>query len=319
MSSPRSKVSLVIPLYNEEAVIGLLISEVEKFRKKRPEFVEVILVNDGSKDRTLLKAIELIQKLQGYKLINFTRNFGHQIAVTAGLDYVSTQAAIIIDADLQDPLPVAGQMIDKWKEGFDVVYGLRKKRKGEGVFKKVTAKIFYRLFRWITDLDIPLDTGDFRLVDLSVIRDYQKITEQQPFVRGLIAWLGYKQIGIEYERQARAAGETKYPLSKMVRLALHAITSFSNKPLRIATQVGIWMSLLAGAGIIWVLYVRFFFEGQTVPGWASLLLAIFLIGGLQMLFLGVIGTYLTRIYEEVRDRPRYLIKDVLNFGQSDHE
>ena len=314
INTKPSTISLVIPLYNEEDVVELLIQELEKFRKKRNESFTFILVNDGSKDRTKELLGSILAGLDRYKLIHFSRNFGHQIAVTAGLDHVTTDAAIILDADLQDPLEVAGEMIDKWKEGYDVVYGVREKREGESVFKKTSALIFYRLFRWITDLDIPLDTGDFRLLSKAVIKDYQKLTEQQPFVRGLITWLGHNQIGLKYKRQPRAAGETKYPLTKMIRLALRGITSFSDKPLRIATQVGFWTCFAAILGIFWVLAVRLFFEGSTVPGWASVLLAIFLIGGGQMLFLGIVGTYLARIYEEVRNRPRYLIKEIEKFG-----
>ncbi len=300
-------------MFNEEEVISLLVEEIEKFRKIRSEKIEVILINDGSKDNTKLILVELLQGLTGYKIINFSRNFGHQIAVTAGLDYAKGDAAIILDADLQDPLHVAGKMIAKWKEGYDVIYGLRKKRKGEGLFKKFTAKFFYRFFRWITDLDIPLDTGDFRLIDRKVIADYQKLTEKEPFVRGLITWLGYNQIGIEYERDQRAAGKTKYPISKMFRLAMRAITSFTDKPLRLATKMGLWIFLGTSIGILWIIIVRLFFESAVVPGWASVLLVIFLIGGIQMLFMGIIGTYLARVYEEVRNRPRYLVSNAQEF------
>jgi dolichol-phosphate mannosyltransferase len=290
-------------------MLPLLVEELEKYRQKRSEIIEVVFVNDGSKDKTEQLARELTRQKSGYKLISFSRNFGHQIAVTAGLDYVETDAAIIMDADLQDPLEVAGEMIDKWKEGYDVVYGVRKKREGESVFKRTTASVFYRFFRWITELDIPLDTGDFRLVSKKVIKAYQQVTEQQPFVRGLITWLGYNQIGVEYHRQSRQAGETKYPLKKMMNLAFNAITSFSEKPLRLATQVGSMLSGLAFLGIIWVLYVRLFTE-TTVPGWASSLLIALFMGGVQILFLGVIGAYLARIYNEVRQRPRYLVKQI---------
>jgi dolichol-phosphate mannosyltransferase len=309
MDESRTSVSLVIPLYNEEEMLPLLVEELEKYRQKRSEIIEVVFVNDGSKDKTEQLARELTRQKSGYKLISFSRNFGHQIAVTAGLDYVETDAAIIMDADLQDPLEVAGEMIDKWKEGYDVVYGVRKKREGESVFKRTTASVFYRFFRWITELDIPLDTGDFRLVSKKVIKAYQQVTEQQPFVRGLITWLGYNQIGVEYHRQSRQAGETKYPLKKMMNLAFNAITSFSEKPLRLATQVGSMLSGLAFLGIIWVLYVRLFTE-TTVPGWASSLLIALFMGGVQILFLGVIGAYLARIYNEVRQRPRYLVKQI---------
>ena len=309
MPTNPETITLVIPLYNEEEMLPILIKELESFKQQRSEIKEIVFINDGSKDSTEKLAHALIQGIEGYKLISFSRNFGHQIAVTAGLDFVDSDAAIIMDADLQDPLEVVGQMIDKWREGYDVVYGIREERKGENIFKKATAKLFYRLFRWITDLDIPLDTGDFRLVSKKVIEAYKQVSEQQPFVRGLITWLGYNQVGIIYQRHSRVAGTTKYPLAKMTRLALNAITSFSDKPLRIATQVGTWLSILAFIGIIWVLFVRLFMD-TAVPGWASSLLVILFLGGVQIIFLGVIGAYLIRIYAEVRQRPRYLVKDI---------
>lgn len=309
MSNGQKQVSLVIPLFNEEEMLSILITELEAFRKDRPEITEIIFVNDGSRDKTEEKAIKLLQNKNGYVFLSFTRNFGHQIAVSAALDYVTKDAAIIMDADLQDPLTVAGEMIDTWEKGFDVVYGIRSRREGEGWFKRTSAAVFYRFFKWITDLDMPLDTGDFRLLSKEVISSYQKISEQQPFVRGLIAWLGYNQAGIYYKRNARKAGNTKYPFRKMLRLASHAITSFSDKPLRIATQVGVATSFLALIGMIWVFYARLVLD-SAVPGWASSLVIILFLGGIQMLFLGIIGVYIARIYAEVKQRPRYIIKGI---------
>ncbi|HYE59319.1 MAG TPA: glycosyltransferase family 2 protein, partial [Rhodothermales bacterium] len=218
-SDRRETVALVIPLFNEEAVLPLLIEEIERFRAARPEVTQVVLVDDGSRDTTLALARRLIEGRPGYVLVAFARNFGHQLAVTAGLHVVDTDAAIILDADLQDPLDVAGQMIDRWREGYDVVYGVRETRDGESAFKKLTAAAFYRFFRWATDLEMPLDTGDFRLMSRRVIEAYKQLHEQQPFVRGLVSWLGFNQVGLPYRRAARAAGETKYPLKKMLRFA----------------------------------------------------------------------------------------------------
>ncbi|NNF04254.1 MAG: glycosyltransferase family 2 protein, partial [Rhodothermales bacterium] len=218
----RETVSLVIPLYNEEEVIDILIGELETFRKSRPEVTEVVLVDDGSRDRTVESVRRRTELLSGYTLVSLSRNFGHQIAVTAGLEFVRTDAAIIMDADLQDPLEVAERMIDRWREGYDVVYGVRSEREGEGFMKKATAKMFYRFFRWITELDMPLDTGDFRLVSRDVIDAYSRIGEQDPFVRGLISWLGFNQVGVTYERHARVAGSTKYPWRRMMDLAFKA-------------------------------------------------------------------------------------------------
>lgn len=305
----RRTVSLVIPLYNEAEVVDILVDELEAFRASRSEVTEVVFVDDGSRDRTIDRIRKRTSELNGYTLVALSRNFGHQIAVTAGLEFVRTDAAIIMDADLQDPLDVAGRMIDRWKEGYDVVYGVRSEREGEGVLKKATAKLFYRGFRWITELDMPLDTGDFRLVSRDVIDAYGEIGEQDPFVRGLISWLGFEQVGITYERRARVAGRTKYPWRKMMNLAFKAVTSFSDRPLRLATKLGGLLSIIAFAGIIWVLFVRLFTE-SAVPGWASEVLAVLLLGGVQLVVLGIFGWYLARIYEEVKGRPRYVVKDV---------
>jgi glycosyltransferase involved in cell wall biosynthesis len=309
MSTESSQVSLVIPLFNELEMLPFLVDEIEQFRKNRAEVTEVIFVDDGSSDGTGHKVQELTQNLAGYKLVNFPRNFGHQIAVTAGLDFVTTDASIIMDADLQDPLEVAAQMIDIWKEGYDVVYGIRSERTGESVFKKLTASLFYRFFKWITDLDIPMDTGDFRLISKPVIAAYQQVNEHQPFVRGLITWLGYNQIGVSYKRESRKAGKTKYPFRKMLKLAMNAITAFSDKPLRIAIQAGVATSVLAFAGMVWVLYGKLVLNA-TVAGWASTTLIVLFLGGVQMLFLGIIGIYMARIYAEVKRRPRYILKDL---------
>jgi len=307
--SARNTVSLVIPLYNEEEVVELLVDELEAFRSSREEVTEVVFVDDGSRDRTIKRVRERTSGLDGYTLVALSRNFGHQIAVTAGLEFVRTDAAIIMDADLQDPLEVAGRMIDRWREGYDVVYGVRSEREGEGLLKKATAKLFYRFFRWITELDMPLDTGDFRLVSRDVIDAYGEIGEHDPFVRGLISWLGFEQTGITYERRPRVAGRTKYPWRKMMDLAFKAVTSFSDRPLRLATKLGGLLSVIAFSGIIWVLFVRLFTE-SAVPGWASVVLALLLHGGVQLVVLLIFGWYLARIYEEVKGRPRYVVKEV---------
>ena len=309
VQSKRETVSLVIPLFNEQDVVDILISELETFRQLRPEITEVVLVDDGSRDRTVELVRRRTESLAGYTLVRLSRNFGHQIAVTAGLEFVRTDAAIIMDADLQDPLEVAGRMIDRWQEGYDVVYGVRSEREGEGVLKRATAKMFYRFFRWITELDMPVDTGDFRLVSRDVIDAYGRISEHDPFVRGLVSWLGFDQIGITYERHARVAGSTKYPWRKMMDLAFKAVTSFSDRPLRLATKLGGLLSVIAFIGILWVLFVRLFTE-SAVPGWASEVLAILLLGGVQLVVLGIFGWYLARIYEEVKGRPRYVVKEV---------
>ncbi len=314
----RDTVALVIPLYNEEAVLPILLDHLYAFRRSHPEVVKVIFIDDGSTDATSQIVRSMTSGRSGYVILRFSRNFGHQIAVTAGMHFVEEDAAIILDADLQDPLPVAARMIEKWREGFDVVYGVRKHREGESWFKLATARMFYRVFRWMTDLDIPLDTGDFRLVSRRVLDAYRQIGEQQPFIRGLISWLGFNQIGIEYERGPRAAGRTKYSLRKMLRLAFDSFTSFSDKPLRLAIALGLFSTLVSVAGLFWVLAVKYVFH-TAVTGWASMAVILFFFGGVQVLFLGVVGLYLDRVYEEVKGRPRYLVQDVWQSEPADPE
>ena len=309
LTERRETVALVIPLYNETAVLPLLIDEVERFRAGQPDVVQVVLVDDGSRDGTLALARQLTNGKPGYTLVAFARNFGHQLAVTAGLSFVEADAAVILDADLQDPLPVVAEMIAKWREGFDVVYGVREKREGETAFKRATAAGFYRLFRWATDLELPVDTGDFRLVSRRVIDAYAKMGEQQPFVRGLIAWLGFEQVGVPYTRAPRAAGETKYPLRKMLRFAVTGLTAFSDRPLKLAAWVGFATSALAVAGFVWALLAKLVWNA-ALPGWTSIALVSFFFGGVQLFFLGVIGLYLARVFDEVRGRPRFVVKDV---------
>ncbi len=311
MSEPvrRETVALVIPLYNEEAVLPLLVEAVEAFRADHPEVVEVVMVDDGSRDGTVALATRLVQHRPGYVLVRFARNFGHQLAVTAGLATATADAAVLLDADLQDPLPVVGQMIEKWREGYDVVYGVRQRREGETAFKRATAALFYRLFRWMTDLDIPLDTGDFRLVSRPVMDAYARLEEQQPFVRGLVAWLGFRQTGVPYTRAPRAAGETKYPLRKMLRLASVSLTSFSDKPLKLAAYLGLSVAALSLVGLAWVLVVKYVLQ-SVISGWSSLIFVGFFFGGLQLFFLGVLGLYVARIHDEVRRRPRYVVQSV---------
>lgn len=304
----RNTVAIVVPLYNEEAVVPLLVEEIELYRRKHPEVVEVVLVDDGSRDATAARIRDLTEGAPGYKLLRFSRNFGHQIAITAGLEFVEADAAVIMDADLQDPFSVISQMIERWRGGYDVVYGIREEREGETLFKRAATYLFYRFFKQMSEVEAPLDTGDFRLISREVLDAFNALPERQPFVRGLIAWLGYNQIGIRYSRPARAAGRTKYPFRKLWRLATDGITSFSDKPLRYAVAIGMMIALLAGVGLVWVLIDKFVF-GVPV-GWASLIFAAFFFGGVQLFFLGIVGAYLARVYEEVKQRPRYVLKDV---------
>lgn len=307
-SVSRETVAFIIPLYNEEAVLPLLVAELEAYRAAHPEVVQVVFIDDGSRDQTAALVRKLTGHLDGYVLIRFSRNFGHQLAVTAGMEFVETDAAVIMDADLQDPLHVVTEMIEKWKAGFDVVYGIRKRREGETLFKRTATKVFYRLFRHLSDTDAPLDTGDFRLVSRPVLDAFRKMQEQQPYVRGLVSWIGFNQTGIEYIRPARAAGETKYPFRKLLKLATDGLFSFSDRPLRYAVRLGLLVSALSVLGLIWVLIDKYII-GVEVVGWASIVFALFFFGGLQLFFLGIVGAYLARVYEEVKARPRYLVRE----------
>ncbi|HET6568245.1 MAG TPA: glycosyltransferase family 2 protein [Rhodothermales bacterium] len=308
MATRRETVALIIPLYDEEEVFPYLFDRVESYRTAHPEVVEVVFVDDGSRDRTAALVREMTAGRPGYTMLQFSRNFGHQIAITAGMHVVTADAAVIMDADLQDPFSVVTEMIGLWREGYDVVYGIRKERQGETLFKRTATYAFYRFFQRLTDLDAPLDTGDFRLISRAVLDAYRRINDQQPYVRGLIAWLGFNQTGIEYVRPPRAAGRTKYPLRKLIGLAMDGITSFSNKPLVYSIRLGLFSAFLAAIGVIWVLVSKLLY-GVPVMGWASLMTAIFLFGGTILVSLGVIGTYLARIFDQVRNRPQYVIRD----------
>lgn len=304
----RETVALVIPLYNEEEVVPRLVDAIEAFRTEHSEVMRVICIDDGSTDRTAYVLRERTVGLKGYLMLRFSRNFGHQLAITAGMHAADTDAAVILDGDLQDPLHIVGEMIVKWREGYDVVYGVRRERRGESPLKRLTARFFYRFFQRMTDVDAPLDAGDFRLVSRAVLDAYRRIEEQQPYVRGIIAWLGFNQIGVEYDRPPRAAGKSKYPLKRSLQLALDGIASFSGRPLRYAVRIGLSVASLSVLGLFWVILAKYAW-GDTIPGWSSIIFVAFFFGGLQLFFLGVVGSYLARVYEEVKARPRYLVRE----------
>lgn len=302
------KLSIIIPIYNEEGNISELYDRITRVLNKITNDYELIFVNDGSKDASLIRLIELSKKDSKVFFINFSRNFGHQIAVSAGIDYCKGQAVVIIDADLQDPPEIIEELYHKYKEGYEVVYAKRSKRKGESWFKLLTAKIFYRLLVKITSIKIPVDTGDFRLVDRKIV-DYLKLMpEQNKFLRGQIAWLGFNQTYVEYERQERKHGVTGYPFSKMLRFALDGITSFSDKPLTLVMQAGIGVSLIAFLVILYTLF-GYFSDQKTVPGWASTMVSILFLGGIQLISIGIIGLYISRINKNIINRPLYLVQN----------
>lgn len=308
------KYSVVVPAYNEQEVLEETYRRLTEVMEQTNENYEIIFINDGSRDRTYEIAEALCKNDSRIKLINFSRNFGHQIAVTAGMEYSSGQAIVIIDADLQDPPHVILEMIQKWKEGYDVVYGQRLKREGETFFKKFTAKCFYRLLNKMTSMEIPVDTGDFRLIDRKVCDVMNQIHEKNRYVRGLVSWVGFKQAAVEYKRESRFAGETKYPLKKMLKLASDAILSFSYKPLRLAGLVGGTLSACSFIYLI-VVIIQKLFTNTTQPGWASIFAIILFFNGVSLILHSVTGEYVGRIYEETKNRPLYIVRETINFDK----
>jgi glycosyltransferase involved in cell wall biosynthesis len=314
----KAMISIVVPVYNEEEVLTELHRRVSQAMDDTGETWELILVDDGSLDRSA----EVIQKLsqldERVKGISFSRNFGFQEAVTAGLTHATGDAVILSDADLQDPPETIPEMIAKWREGNDVVYGIRAQRVGETWFKKITAMVFYRTIHRITSVDIPLDTGDFRLMDRRVVDSILKMPERNRFLRGMVPWVGYKQIGIVYERQARYAGESKFKsVRQMLPFALDAITSFSYFPLQMATYLGFFIAAISLIAILIVVILRLFGQTQPLTGQATTLVAVLFLGGVQLISLGIIGEYLGRIYDEVKGRPLYLVDKKWGFDQEE--
>jgi dolichol-phosphate mannosyltransferase len=303
--------SIVIPLYNEEEVVSECIKRVTSVCEELDGDYEILFVNDGSKDRTMEIVRTECGKNKKIRVLSFSRNFGHQIAITAGMDHAKGDAVIVMDADLQDPPEVIKDLIIKYREGYDVVYAVRAARKGETFFKKFSSKVFYRFLRYMCNIDIPVDTGDFRLISRKVCDVMKSLTERNRYVRGLVSWVGFRQAAVEYVREERFAGETKYPLRKMLKLSMDGITSFSSKPLTMSKNVGF---LTAAAGFIYMIVVvlQKFVFGRTVQGWASLAVLILLIGGIQLIMLGVVGEYIARIFDESKNRPLYIIEEEIN-------
>ncbi|MCI6962735.1 MAG: glycosyltransferase family 2 protein [Bacteroidales bacterium] len=302
------EISAIIPSYNEQDNVGLMYERMTKTLSKISPDYEIIYINDCSKDQTLLRIKELAAKDTHVKYLSFSRNFGHQIAVSAGLDYCSGKAVVIIDGDLQDPPELIEQMYEKYKEGYKVVYARRTSREGETWFKKATAKIFYRLLASMTSIDIPVDVGDFRLIDQVIVKHLRNMPEKSKYIRGQISWIGYKQTFVNYHRDARIYGKTNYPLRKMLRFALDGITAFSDKPLKIASGLGIVAAIVSLLALVYALVAHFCFN-STITGWTSLILSVLFIGGVQLITIGIIGEYIARINNDVRDRPLYILEE----------
>jgi polyisoprenyl-phosphate glycosyltransferase len=309
--------SVVVPLYNEELVIMESYRRLKEVMDSVKENYEIIFMNDGSIDGTRDKVEEICRKDDKIKLVNFSRNFGHQTAITAGMDLSEGAAVIVIDADLQDPPEVIPQMIEKWKDGHEVVYAKRIKREGETLLKKFTAKVFYRLLKTMTNIDIPVDTGDFRLIDRNVCDALKSLPERNRYVRGLVSWVGYKQTFVEITRQERFAGETKYPLKKMMKLAFDGITSFSYKPLVIAGYFGA-LTFLAGIISIVCVIIKNLVNHTTILNFGLILSINLLMFGLVLISIGIMGEYIGRIFDESKARPNYIIASTIN-NKKDHK
>lgn len=311
-----TKLSIIIPCYNEEKVINKTIKEiVETCSSLNKVDCEYIFINDGSNDKTFEILKEHSKKNKRIKILSLSRNFGHQIALTAGIEHSTGDVIVIIDADLQDPPALIEDMLNKWKIGYDVVYAKRRKRKGETKFKLFTSKVFYKFLSYLSEVPIPHDTGDFRLMSREICNVLISMPEKDRFVRGMVSWVGYKQTEILYDRDIRFAGETKYPLNKMVKLAIDGVISFSSKPLRIATVLGFFVAFLSLLGIFYAITLRLF-TNTWVEGWTAIMIAMLFLGGMQMIILGILGEYIGRVYNECKGRPLYVLSKKVGFDNN---
>jgi len=311
--------SIVVPCYNEEEVLPETFKRLEAFCSGIEDLsIEMIFVDDGSRDKTCELLRQQALNDPRFRLLRFARNFGHQAAVSAGIDTVRGDAVVLIDADLQDPPEVILEMLTKWREGYQVVYGIRTDRSGETFFKKTTAKFYYRLLNKLSNVPIPFDTGDFRLMDRVVVDALKSMPERDRFIRGMVSWVGFRQYALPYRRAARFAGISKYPLRKMIRFAADGILSFSSKPLQVATYLGTITASLAVCGILYILGLKFLTD-SAIPGWSALMITMLFLGGVQLVCLGILGEYIGRIYNEAKKRPLYIVAEdtqKTNDGQS---
>lgn len=307
-------ISIILPCFNEEDNINELCSRLSSITETVGEPYEIIFVDDGSTDNTLNKMIALCKTEKQYKVIEFSRNFGHQQAICAGLDYAKGDAVIMMDSDLQHPPELIPALIEKWKQGYEIVYTVRNDPPGTSIFKKITARAFYKLINILAKINIPENSADFRLLDKKVVKQFRSLKEKTKFFRGLINWVGFKQYAIYYDAAPRYAGKSKYTVWKMMRFAFDGITSFSAFPLHIATILGTIVSVLSFFYAAYALYIRLFTQ-KALPGWASVLVAVLFLGGVQLLSLGIIGEYLSRVYTETKSRPTYIVRNV--YGDKD--
>jgi glycosyltransferase involved in cell wall biosynthesis len=317
-SADRPLLSVIVPVYNESEVIGQTYARLTAVVRAVPGFdYEIIAVDDGSSDGSYAAMVALASSDRHFRVLKLSRNFGHQTAITAGMDVARGDCVVLIDADLQDPPEVIPQMVAKWREGFDVVYGVRERREGESPMKKLTASLFYRLLSRLTAVPIPVDVGDFRLMSRRVTDRLKEMREKDRFVRGLVAWVGFPQTGVTYRRDARAAGDTKYPYRKMIKFAIDGLTGFSTVPLKAATWLGYLASAFAFIYLLSVFIQKW--AGITVEGWATIMVAMLFMGGVQLVCIGILGEYLGRIFNEVKHRPLYVVEEFVNGDRAARE
>lgn len=304
-------ISVVIPVFNEEETLVELFDRLSALSDLNEAAVsfEFLLVDDGSTDKSMDLIIDQINRNKAFRLLSFSRNFGHQAALLAGITHAKGEAVVVMDADLQDPPEVIPLLVQEWKKGWDVVYAQRAVRHGENFFKKKSAAIFYRLIDWLSDTDLPRNVGDFRLMDRTVVEQIKELPERSLYLRGLVSWVGFKQTAVPYDRDPRFAGDTKYSMKKMIGLATDALLSFTEKPLRIVTQVGLAVTTLSFSTLVFFLATLPLGSHNRVPGWFSMMAAILLLGGVQLICLGIVGAYVSRIYREAKGRPIYIIDD----------
>ncbi len=312
--SGMRRISVVVPVFNEEEIIGLFYERMTTVLRALDGLAwEIIFVDDGSSDTSYAKLAAMADRDSGVKVLKFSRNFGHQIAITAGVDAANGDCVVVIDSDLQDPPEVIPSMVEQWRKGFDVVYGVRSEREGETAMKLMTASMFYRLLSRLTNVQIPTNVGDFRLMSRRVVDQLKLLREKDRFVRGLVSWVGFQQTGVTYHRQARQAGVTKYPLGKMVKFAFDGITSFSTAPLKLATWTGYLSAIAAVLYLLSVFVQRAM--GITVEGWATIMVAMLFLGSVQLICLGILGEYLGRVFNEVKPRPMYVVEERLGLEE----
>jgi dolichol-phosphate mannosyltransferase len=311
----KSLLSIIVPIFNEESIIHEFHTRLQGTLSSFAHVMdsEIIFVDDGSRDTSLALLRDLGEVMKNIRIISFSRNFGHQFAITAGLDKARGDAVVIIDGDLQDPPEIIPEMLKKWQEGYTVVYGVRARRKGERFFKLLTAKLFYRLMKTLSDTDIPVDAGDFRLLDKKVVETLRGIREENRYLRGLISWTGFSQYGLPYQRDQRYAGKTKFTFRKMIKFAFDGILSFSDKPLKITSYLGFLFTLVSFIIGLRIIIGKIQDPQVAVSGWTSMILAVLFIGGIQLISLGILGLYLGREYREVKKRPLYVIADAFGF------